>query len=57
MLNSPFVPLVLPAWILFWVGLLLFVRFRVTPTRIEMFFLRFGPLFVFILIFVIGQYL
>jgi hypothetical protein len=50
-----FVPLVLPAWILYWVGLVLFVRFRVSPTKPELFFVRFGPLFIFILMFAIGQ--
>jgi len=51
-----FIPLVLPAWILFWVGLVLFVRFRVSPTKPELFLARVGPLFIFILMFVIGQY-
>lgn len=52
-----FVPLVLPAWILFWSGLAWFVRVRVSPTKTELFFVRFGPLFIFILMFAICQYL
>jgi len=51
-----FVPLVLPAWILFWIGLVLFVRYRIAPTKPELFFMRFGPLFLFVLMFVVGQY-
>ena len=52
-----FIPLVLPAWILFWAGLVLFVRFRLAPTKLELFLVRVGPLFIFILVFVIGQYI
>jgi hypothetical protein len=55
--DEYFLPCVLAAWIFFWVGLVLFVKFRVSPTKPELFVVRFGPLFVFILIFVIGQYL
>jgi len=51
-----FAPLVLAGWIGFWIGLVFFVRFRVAPTKAELFFVRFGPLFVFILVFMIGQY-
>jgi hypothetical protein len=46
----------LSAYVLFWVGLMLFLRFRVAPTKPELFFVRVGPLFVFILMFVISQY-
>jgi hypothetical protein len=52
-----FLTFVLPAWILFWVGLVVFVRIRLSPTKPELFVMRFGPLFIFIVIFVIGQYL
>ena len=38
-------------------GLVLFVRFRVSPTKPELFLMRVGPLFIFILMFVIGQYI
>jgi len=44
-------------WVLFWIGLLLFVRFRVAPTKAELFFARIGPLVIFILMFVIAQYI
>ena len=46
----------LSAYVLFWFGLILFLRFRVAPTKPELFIVRFGPLFIFILMFVIGQY-
>ncbi len=52
-----FLPLVLSAWTLFWVGLVLFLKFRAAPTKPELFAMRFGPLFVFVLVFVVGQYL
>lgn len=52
-----FLPFLLSAWILFWVGLVLFVRFRVSPTKPELFLARVGPLFIFILMFVIAQYI
>jgi hypothetical protein len=44
-------------WILFWVGLVCFVRFRVAPTKAELLFARLGPLLIFILMFVIAQYI
>ena len=44
-------------WILFWIGLVLFVRFRVAPITAELFFARIGPLVIFILMFVIAQYI
>jgi hypothetical protein len=52
-----FLLLFLSAYILFWLGLMLFLRFRVAPTKPELFVVRFGSIFVFILVFVIGQYL
>ena len=50
-----FVPFVMPAWLLWWIGLLLFVRFRLAPSKAELFFARVGLLLVFILVFVLGQ--
>ncbi len=52
-----FLLLVLPAWVVYWVGLVLFARLRVAPTKLELFVARVGPLFIWILVFVIGQYL
>jgi hypothetical protein len=52
-----FATLILPAWVLYWVGLVLFIRFRASPTKAELFLVRFGPIFVFILMFVVAQYL
>jgi hypothetical protein len=52
-----FALIMLPALVLYWVGLMFFVRFRVTPSKPELLVARFGSLFVFILVFVIGQYL
>jgi hypothetical protein len=40
---------------LWWIGLLLFVRFRLAPSKAELFFARVGLLLVFILVFVLGQ--
>ena len=58
MCNAPvgYALLDLSAYILFWFSLMLFLRFRVAPTKPELFFARVGPLFIFVLIFVIAQY-
>ena len=52
-----FVPIATPAWVLYWVGLAFYVKFRGAPTRPELFLARVGPLFIFVVVFVIGQYL
>jgi hypothetical protein len=52
-----FVPIATPAWVLYWVGLAFYVKFRGAPTRSELFLARVGPLFIFVVVFVIGQYL
>jgi hypothetical protein len=52
-----FLALALPVWVLYWVGLAFYVKLRVAPTKPELFLARVAPLFVFVVVFVIGQYL
>ena len=52
-----FLALALPAWVLYWVGLAWYVKFRVALTKPELFLACVGRLLIFVLVFVIGQYL
>jgi hypothetical protein len=55
--NDIFLAFAAPAWILFWITALVFKRLRASPTRPELVVLRFGPLLIFVTVFVAGQYL
>ena len=52
-----FLLFIVPAWILFWVAIILLAKLRRAPTKTELFALRFGPLVLLVIVFVIGQYL
>jgi hypothetical protein len=55
--DGSFLPLVGAGWISFWIIVVILAKFRVTPTKVELFAVRWCPLVVFIAIFVAGQYL
>ncbi len=55
--NDIFLAFAAPAWCLFWIAALALKRLRTCPTRAELAVLRFGPLLIFVTVFVAGQYL
>jgi hypothetical protein len=55
--DGSFLPLVGAGWIAFWIIAVTLTKFRITPTKLELFAVRWCPLGVFIAVFVAGQYL
>ena len=54
--DGSFMPIAVAAWAAFWVGALSMFRRRQTPTGAELVGLRYGPLGIPVIIFIVGQY-
>jgi hypothetical protein len=54
--NGSFIPIAVAAWAAFWVGALAMIHRRQTPTGAELVGLRYGPLAIPTIIFIVGQY-
>jgi hypothetical protein len=55
--NGSFIVITVAAWAAFWAGALVMMRRRQTPTGAELVGLRYGPLAIPVVMFIVGQYL